>query len=385
MSNLAYINKIGAALPNDPVGNDEIEAVLGMIGGKPSRAKRIVLRSNGIQTRHYVIDRHTGQALFNNAQLTAEAVRQLEGNGFRLSDIECLSCGTSSPDYIQPSHGLMVAGELKLPPCEVVATGGICMSGVASLKYAYLNVIAGLTSNAVATGSEVVSTVLMAKNFAAEAEAQVEALQRRPEIAFGKEFLRWMLSDGAGAMLVQNRPNEHGLSLRIDWIEQRSYAGEMDACMYAGAEKQPDGSLKGWREFDTMDYVFENSLFTVQQDVHLLDEHVLRLTMERGLSEVLEKHPFKPDSIDYFVPHYSSLYFRDKVRDSMRNVGFEIPQERWFTNLPRVGNVGSAAIYLMLEELMTRNGLEADQRILCYIPESSRFSTSFVHLTVVES
>jgi 3-oxoacyl-[acyl-carrier-protein] synthase III len=63
--------------------------------------------------------------------------------------------------------------------------------------------------------------------------------------------------------------------------------------------------------------------------------------------------------------------------------GPKIPQSRWFTNLPRVGNVGSASIYLMLDELFNSGKLERGQRLLGFIPESGRFSVAFIHLTVV--
>lgn len=51
-----FINRISACLPHDAVDNDSMEARLGMVGPRPSRARKLVLRSNGIQQRHYVID-----------------------------------------------------------------------------------------------------------------------------------------------------------------------------------------------------------------------------------------------------------------------------------------------------------------------------------------
>ena len=64
-----YISRTAAFLPNDPVENDEIENVLGMIGDKPSRAKRIILKQNGIKQRYYVLDPVTGEVVYNNAPL----------------------------------------------------------------------------------------------------------------------------------------------------------------------------------------------------------------------------------------------------------------------------------------------------------------------------
>lgn len=383
MSNEVFINAIEAVLPNDPVSNQEIENVLGLINNKPSRARAIVLKRNGIQWRHYVIDQRTGGFTHNNATLTAEAVRKLQGAGFDLAATQFLSCGTSSPDQLAPNHGVMVHGELGIPPCEVVATSGICTSGITALKYAYLSVLSGNSDNAIATGSEVVSTFMLAKNFQEESEARLGELEKRPEIAFEKEFLRWMLSDGAGAVLLENKPGREGASLKIDWIEIISFANEAEACMYGGAQKRPDGSLKGWREFASQREVMENSLFCVQQDVKLLDKTIVPLTVEAGLAKVMAKRPLSAGSIDYFLPHFSSEYFRPKLRHAMEKLGCFIPEEKWFTNLASKGNTGAASMFIMLEELFHGGRLRPGQKILCFVPESGRFSTAFMSLTVV--
>ena len=52
-----FITKAAKFFPNEPVGNDDMESFLGMIDGKPSKARRIVLRSNGIQQRYYALDK----------------------------------------------------------------------------------------------------------------------------------------------------------------------------------------------------------------------------------------------------------------------------------------------------------------------------------------
>jgi 3-oxoacyl-[acyl-carrier-protein] synthase-3 len=66
----------------------------------------------------------------------------------------------------------------------------------------------------------------------------------------------------------------------------------------------------------------------------------------------------------------------------MKAQGIDIPQERWFTNLSSVGNIGSAAVYVMLAELFHSGKLEAGMKILALVPESSRFTYAFVGLTV---
>ena len=71
--NQVYIIKTASFLPNDPVSSDEMEEYLGLINGKPSKSKKIVLRNNGIKRRFYAISKE-GVATHTNAEMTALAV-----------------------------------------------------------------------------------------------------------------------------------------------------------------------------------------------------------------------------------------------------------------------------------------------------------------------
>ncbi len=191
MPDQAYIVALGKCLPNAPVDNEQIEEVLGTIGGRPSRAKRITLRNNGIKTRHYAIDPATGLPTHNNAQLTALAVRSaLKRLDMRVRDIELLACGTSAPDQLKPAHANMVHAELGESAMEVLSTAGVCSAGLAALKYAWFSVKSGSVRRAVSTGSELASSFMVGRNFAAESEQSEGDLERTPQLAFEKDFLR---------------------------------------------------------------------------------------------------------------------------------------------------------------------------------------------------
>ena len=149
---------------------------------------------NKIEKRYYAIDPSTGKFTHNNAQLTAQAVRKLRPYpGFSHDDIQVLCCGTTSPDVIIPGHGMMVAGELGVAPCEVVSTSGICLSGMTALKYVHMSVASGASTNGVCTGSELSSSFMRANffNLAVDPDADIAGA---PILAFNADFLRWMLS-----------------------------------------------------------------------------------------------------------------------------------------------------------------------------------------------
>jgi 3-oxoacyl-[acyl-carrier-protein] synthase-3 len=381
MLNQVYINSTSAYFPNQPVANDEMEEYLGYINGKPSKSKKIVLRNNAIVNRYYALDKQ-GKATHTNAQMTSLAVRALFNNdAAKLKGIELLACGTSSPDQMMPSHGVMTHGWLpEAGGIEVVSPAGVCCAGMHALKFAYLAIKAGEVKTAVATGSERFSGLLVADVFEEEIEKLAE-LNDNPYIAFSKDFLRWMLSDGASAFLMSDKPNLVGISLRVDWIEGVSYADRMAPCMYMGAEKEADGAFKGFMDY-TPGEIMTKSIFSVKQDIGLLSDNIVPLGGQK-IKEIFDKRGLTADDIDYFLPHISSNFFRGKIYDMIQENGGGIPYEKWFINLYTVGNVGAASIYLMINELFHSGKLKKGEKLLLLVPESSRFSYMYAMLTVV--
>ena len=383
MAGDAFVTGWGIALPNAPVDNASIESVLGHIAAQPAAVKRRVLINNGIETRHYAIDPATGAVTHTNASLTAEAVHALcRETGLDPSTIACLACGTSSADQVIPSHASMVHAALGTPPVEIISPTGVCCAGVSALKYAALNVAAGLAPNAVATGSELASPSLRASHFEPQIRLNANDIDDHPMLPFSNEFLRWMLSDGAGALLIEPAPRADRLSLRIDWIDILSYASESEVCMYFGLRKEEDGTVSSWRTVDDEARLYSGGYLSLSQDVRVLNDRLPAL-MKLSFARMQERRGLDPATIDWLLPHFSSNWFRQKLVDGLAESGFPIPSERWFTNLATRGNTGSAAFYIMLEELMASGRVRRGQRILGLVPESSRMLFAFLHFTVV--
>ncbi|ASV29816.1 beta-ketoacyl-ACP synthase III [Maribacter cobaltidurans] len=372
-----FITKIAKFLPNKPISNEEMEEKLGVINGKASKARRVVLRNNQIKQRYYAIDEH-GNTTHNNAQLTKEVVEKLCDENFKTKDIQLLSCGTSSPDQILPSHAAMVHGYLKNGNMEINSPSGACCSGMNALKYGFLSVMTEQVQNAVCAGSERTSSWMKSDVFENEVE-HLKDLEDNPILAFNKEFLRWMLSDGAGAVLLEGEPNGPN-PLKIEWMDGYSYAFEMDACMYAGAEKKEDGNLKPWSEFPADEWG-KKALFAMKQDTRLLGANILVKGVD-SLKQAYAKHGIGPEDVDYYLPHISSYYFKEGLYNEMEKQGVPMPWEKWFLNLEHIGNIGAASIYVMLEELVASGKLKKGDKILLHVPESARFSYMYAYLTV---
>jgi 3-oxoacyl-[acyl-carrier-protein] synthase-3 len=372
-----YITKAAKYLPNEAVSNDEMEAYLGLINDTASKARRIILRNNKITSRYYAVDK-TGKSTHSNAELTRNAILPLFDENFTPQDLEVLSCGTSTPDIFLPSHAAMVHGLLKNKSVELNSSTGVCCAGMNSLKFGFLSVRSGNSKNAICTGSEKVSTWLNAQKYNHETE-NLKSLEEQPIIAFKKDFLRWMLSDGAGAFLLENKP-KGPISLKIEWMEAFSYAYELETCMYAGGDKQENGEIKGWSDYAPEQWLNE-SVFSIKQDVKLLDEFILTKGAD-SMKEAMDKNNIKSEDINYFIPHVSSNFFVEGLKKGLNEKGIGMSDEKWFMNLSRVGNVGSASIYLALEELMNSGNLKKGDHILLSVPESGRFSFAYAYLTV---
>jgi 3-oxoacyl-[acyl-carrier-protein] synthase-3 len=375
-----YITKTSNFLPNSVVSNDEMEEYLGLINGNKSRSKALVLRSNKIQERYYALTKE-GKTTHTNTDLTALAVKKLfTENPDEIKDVDLLCCGTSSPDQMMPAHAVMVHGKLpEMNPIEVITPAGNCCAGMHALKYAYMSLQLEDKSKAVCTGSERSSVLWRSENYEEEIQ-ELSKLKDLPYLAFEKDFLRWMLSDGAGAFKLENKPNKDGISLEVNWMESVSFANQEEACMYQASEKMESGELKGFAEF-TPQEVVKRSINSIKQDARQLDGKIVELSFVK-VPEIFKKHNFSTADLDYFLVHMSSFYFEDKIAQHWDDLNMHIPKEKWFTNLSTKGNVGAGSIYLMVDELFNSGRLKKGEKILLVVPESARFSYVYCLLTV---
>jgi len=369
--NDVFITSSGTFLPNKAISNQEMEAFLGRINGKNSRAKERILKQNDIKTRYYALNKKQ-ETTHSNAQLAVTAIENaLQKSNLRSSDVALLCTGTTQGDLLIPGFASMVHAGLDFNKCEVASFQSVCASGIMALKNAYVQIKSNEHPNAVCVGSELASRLFKASRFEAQG---VDSLR------FDTEFLRWMLSDGAGAFVLQKKKSENGISLKIDWIELKSQANEFPVCMFTGKTDNKNEEEKTWLDYPSYEEASKAGAINLKQDTRLLDK-----VIKAGAAhyfELIDQGKINRDSIDWFCCHYSSELFKDPIKELMLKGGGEIADEKWFSNLTSKGNTGSASIFIMLDELMYSGKLKVGDKILCMVPESGRFITSFMQLTV---
>jgi 3-oxoacyl-[acyl-carrier-protein] synthase-3 len=359
--NEAYITGTGAFLPGDPVDNEQLAARFGADTPHAAELLSRTLAANGIKTRHYAVD-DSGMTLVLNEELAAEATRRaLADRGLGPQEVRMLATGTTQGDLLVPGFASMVHGRLGGGPMELLSAAGVCASGMAALKAAVSAVRLGEHPVAVAVGSELVSRSLAAS--AADT----------PDTS----FLRWTLSDGAGAVVLEPRPRPDGLSLRVDWMHLVSHAHSHPVCMSAGLGEDLQPRAGGtW--LDRRDPGAEVQAPRLRQDMSALPA-----LLDMGVAEfdaLVKAGRIDPDT-EHVLCHYSAEHFRAKLLRRLRDAGYALHDERWFTNLHTAGNTGAASIFVLLDAARPR--VRRGERVLLIVPESGRFTLAFAQLTCV--
>jgi 3-oxoacyl-[acyl-carrier-protein] synthase-3 len=247
-----------------------------------------------------------------------------------------------------------------------------------AIKDAWLQVRAGEHRTAAVTAGEFASRFFRPGHY-----ENSSWLSESGELPLSAEYLRWTLSDGAGAMVLETEPNRRGRSLRIDWVKLTSFADRFDVCMSAGRRPgRGDGEARRpWSQYGQLQEAVADGAFSLWQDFDLLRQ--MMPAWVHAYVDLIHAGLVRIDAINWFCCHYSTHGLRKELITLMKAAGCMIPEERWFNNLYTRGNTGSASLFLMLEELLNERSLSPGETLLCAVPESGRAIVAFMHLTVV--
>jgi 3-oxoacyl-[acyl-carrier-protein] synthase III len=375
-----FITGTGSVLPGDPIGFEAMEAHLGLIGGRPSALGPRALRWNGIGTRHYAVT-PDGRATHSNAGMCAEAVGEaLDAAGRSAGALSLLTAATTQGDLLVPGHASMVHGELSarrgVGALEVGSFQSVCASSLMAAKAAWLGVASGEHAPAAACAGEFSS-----RWFRPQFYEGTDLIDAKGRLRLEAEFLRWTLSDGAGAVLMEPAPRRGALNLRVDSVRLTSLADRFDPCMWAGAtEADRHAPEAGWALPGPVRAHAEGRIALLQDFVLL--KRMIRAWVGVWLEHV-EHGRLVPDAVDHLLCHYSAKSLREEIVSLLEKTGGMIPETKWFTNLPTCGNTGSASIWIMLDGLLRTGRVKDGERILCVVPESGRGMVGFMQLTAV--
>jgi len=366
-----FITGTGAFLPGPAVGVGQMEDHLGRIYGRDSILGRRALRWNGIESRHYAIAAD-GSVLHTSADMCARAVQAaLEDADTELKQLQFLATATTQGDYLVPGHATAVQGALGAPPMDIASFQSVCCSSLMAAKAAWLSIRAGEHDMAVACASEFSSRWFRPSFYEGTALCDEKGRLRAEA-----DFLRFTLSDGAGAFVCEPKPGQNAVSLRITYIDIVSLAGTFDPCMWAGASLEGRDDLRNAWSYAGPVAAHAAGAISLLQDFQLL-KRVIRAWVGVYLKKVNEGR-INPKDVDWLLCHYSAKSLRQEILSLLKNTAGMIPEEKWFSVLKEKGNTGSASIWVMLDALLKSGKVEPGQKILCVVPESGRAMVGFL-------
>jgi 3-oxoacyl-[acyl-carrier-protein] synthase-3 len=376
MNRPAFISATGQCLPGEPVGNAQMANHIGIMSEEGLRMGRLFLRRNRIRTRHYAM-RADGTSDWTLAKLGAAAVADCLGRaGLDRKALTYLASATTQNDFMVPGLASGIQAEALLPPLEIASLQSVCASALMALKAAWREIGSGEHETALAVGAEFSSRYFQPGHYRG-----TDTMQADGTLPADAEFLRWTLSDGAAAALIEPRPAAKGISLRIDWISLRSFADRFPHCMTGGAIRTADGIVP-WSQAASIEEAARAGAFQLRQDVEVLGRMLPVWIGE--MMRLVDLGKIHPDRVDWFVCHYSAHNFREELIALARRAGCMIDEAKWFTNLYEKGNVGAASLFLLLDDLLRSGRVEPGQTILCAIPESGRCIMGYAQMTAVE-
>jgi len=359
--NNCYITSTGSYLPGDPVDNESMGKYLGNVIGD-GNVRRQILNANGIQTRHYALDKKQNET-FSLYEMAAEAVKNCLPQDKNPLQIDYLSAGTTHAPFLAPGLSSLLHDQLSKDKVihhslEINSNSGICSSGAQAIVNAARAVKSGDSDTAICVGVEQASMGLRSKAFRTTYDIPTILRDVRSSKWFMSVFLRFMLSDGAGAFLLEPQPREDRISLKVNWSYSRSFANEAPLCMHINR--------------DTM---------ILTQDIKILARYMAPLS-RKALEGALCEHEEKLDSYNMILPHMSSYYFEPAVKKVLAKLSpnKEVP---YWTNLRTAGNTGAASIFIMLDEYLKTKPVASGDRLLLFVPESGQFNYVLISLTVV--
>lgn len=360
--NNSYIVNCANHLPGNSIDNEEMDKYIAPINKISNRIKSKILKENGIKQRYYGINEN-GDSVTSVKKMAADAISKLLNN----DKVELLSLATTGGDCAAPGLANFVQDELKLPPLETITISGICASSMSALSVASEHTDR-TSETSIAGASEFPSRLFKSERF-----------KNRKEINFDAHFLRWMLSDGAGACRIESKPK--GKCLKVNWIHSKSFSGDYPTCMQVGLND--DG--KGYLDYNSLSDAEFNSAFDLKQDIRILPS-LFDIGIGEYVKLVNEGH-VNPSEIKSFLCHYSSEKFKGIIKELMEKANLLIDETIWFSNLTTCGNTGSASIFIILEEFWRTNlnKLNHGDKVLLFVPESGKFTVSYALLEVIDS
>ncbi len=360
MSDAVYIVGSGAYLPGRPIPAAESEAILGDLPDAPAPIRRWLHRSAPVMRElldieffHYAMDPVTREFTDDNVTMSVKAAQQaLDAAGMDAEDIDLICYGSAHQDQM-PTASVRIQEALGVDVCDELSIHANCTSAYKALYLAHQLLRAGQNRRALVLSSNVSSSELRAEYY------------NQPLVDKESLFLRWFLSDGAGALVLSaNGQQPTGLVIDTTYIE--SIGGSRAPLMY---NERPALWLSPKEEWDQgrhhLKQRFRNALSSgVFQEGG-------QSVFARGFERMLDSGGIDPATIALMQINLPTKHIVESVIDELAALGIE--RSAIYSKLAELGYSGPPMVFICLDRILREESLAPGARVASFVTEVSKF------------
>ena len=219
------ISGSGTYLPGERIPLDKVDEYLGELKDAPSKIQKWLKMTKGLMSQlldveyyHFAIDPVTRKFTDDNISMSVKAAEKaIEAAGIKAKDIDFIAYGSPHQDQM-PTASVRIQERLGIEQCGEVSIHANCTSAYKALLIAHDMLTNGRYKTALVISSNISSSEL-------RSEYYNQSLIKKEEV-----LLRYFLSDGAGALVLQATDDQKGLFVEQTYME--SIGGKKPAAMF---------------------------------------------------------------------------------------------------------------------------------------------------------
>lgn len=356
----------GAFLPGERISYEEADQILGSFDEVDEEFKRWYARARrtmksllAIDYYHYALDPVTRKATETPSTMAAKAGKAaLESAGVSPDEVDLVIYAGATQDYfLTPPTSTFVQQHLGIGRCAEMSIHSNCTSTYKALQVAGDQIALGRYKKVLVTSANMVSVSNLAASYT------------QSHLTRNQAMLRWFLSDGGGAVLLERDEGQTGcLELWDTFIESLGMAREPHMFTRFGSANNPVEAIA-----QGLHHVSQDFAQVSQIGPQFFVDGFIRFAAQLGLDP---RNEATMDQISHVLVNLPSDHLLEAgMEDWQSRVGLSIEKlkERYYSTVAGRGYTGPAAVLITLDELMRSKKLSDNRFVLSLVTESSKW------------